>query len=480
MASLTPAAGTDVLVMESPDAVDLQPRPTVVQGACGNGHVVLVAFDLDTPPFSTWQGQTAFWKKLLGEVAPKPANNQQSEAANELQRSLETFGSIPTISFGWVALFLLGYIALIGPVDYFILKRVFKRLEWTWVTFPTIVLGVSVAAYVGAYSVKGDDLWINKVDLVDVDLAGRQVCGTTWWSLFNPRSQAFTVGLEPAAPGWFTLPSGAEPAPANVSILEGPLRSVPGSPGLFRRPYEYTDKAMGVRDVPVPVWATRSLSASWRVPIAAEAPPIEADLHPSRDGSAVVGALVNHLPVELQGAALFYRGVWYPVGTLLPGQRLQVQSLFERGVAKRPVGEWFADWSTLRPQPPAEAGVHAAPAQIEVAQESHRAMKAMLFHGLDTQLWGNSSLRTLDETWRLTPLTTMPTTPQLQYRAEAILVARAPSLADRAETLTAGAASPSRLWLDALPGSGQPRPALPGQLAQETYVRVYIPIRTDR
>ena len=37
-------------------------------------------------------------------------------------------------------------------------------------------------------------------------------------------------------------------------------------------------------------------------------------------------------------------------------------------------------------------------------------------------------------------------------------------------------ASPSTLWLKALPGSG-PRPAVPGTLQQETYIRIYIPVK---
>jgi hypothetical protein len=479
IACLTPGTSADVLVTEEPDASDLQKRPVLVQSACGMGRVILVAFDVDTPPFSTWTSQAAFWKKLQAEVAPRPAGQGNAELGNELQRALESFGEVPTISFGWVALFLLAYIALVGPVDYFLLKKVFKRLEWTWVTFPAIVLGVSVVAYLVAYHVKGDDLWVNKVDLVDVDLHGRQVVGNTWWSLFNPRSQAFTAGLEPAAPGWFTPPSGAEPAAATVGTLEGPLRTVPGSPGLFRKPYEYAEDAAGVRNVPVPVWATRSFAASWRVPFADAEPPVEAELRLSRDGTALAGTLVNRLPAELQGAALFFRGQWYPVGTLLSGERLEVQSLFERGVARRPLAEWHDD-NSLAPRPPAGAVNHPSRPAVEAAQRSHYALKQLLFYALVNRKEGNSGQRHLDQSWRLAPLNTVPTTPQLQYRDEAVLVARTPSAADRAEAVTAGSDSPTRLWLGALPGQQSQRPPLPGYLAQETYVRVFIPVRIPR
>ena len=64
------------------------------------------------------------------------------DARGALKRGLEMFEEIPVISFGVVALFILFYIVLVGPLDYFILKKLFKRLELTWITFPTIVLRI--------------------------------------------------------------------------------------------------------------------------------------------------------------------------------------------------------------------------------------------------------------------------------------------------------------------------------------------------
>ena len=53
-----------------------------------------------------------------------------------LVQQLENYEGVPVISFGWVALFILLYILLIGPVDYLFLKKVLSRLELTWITFP--------------------------------------------------------------------------------------------------------------------------------------------------------------------------------------------------------------------------------------------------------------------------------------------------------------------------------------------------------
>jgi hypothetical protein len=481
IACLRPGPGVHTDVIEEADADDAQKRPLIVEGSCGLGRVVLVALDLDAPPFTDWEAQPAFWKKMQANVAPRQpaaAKGQSEELADNLQQKIETYGELPVISFGWVALFLLGYILLVGPLDYFLLKKVFKRLELTWVTFPVVVLTVSVAAYATAYYLKGDELWTNKVDLVDIDLHGpRQVYGTTWFSLFNPRGQAFSVGLEPASPGWSAQPKG-EASAALVAPVDAVQRTIPGSPGLFRRPYEYAEG--GLRGLPIPVWAARSFVATWRAPVG-DVPPVEVEdgeLRLSRDGTALAGTLVNHLPVELQSAALFFRGEWLPAGTLLPGQRLEVQSLFERGVPRKTLTEWLQSDSVLAPRDSvAVSEVRSRPAVL-AAQDSYKTVKPLMFYSASAATQDNSGLRLLDQGWRLSPLTTLPAPPQLQYREEAILVGRAPSLTGRAEAVTAGPGSPSRMWLQGgLPGAGATRQEVPGHLSQETYVRVYIPVR---
>ncbi len=351
IAHVTPGPNSYGLVWEEAGEGDLERRPIIVQSSCGLGRVVLVAFDLDAPPFSTWEGQPAFWKKLQGEIAPRQAANvnrpggrtgSRGELGAELKQALENFAEVPVISFGWVALFILFYIVLVGPLDYLLLKKVFKRLELTWITFPVLVLIVSVAAYATAYYFKGDDLRVNKVDLVEIDLEGPgQIYGTSWFTLFSPRIQNYTIGLEPAAPEWggrWSEESADAPVPpVMVATLEGPEASLGGTTqNLFRRPYEYAEDSGGIVRLPIPVWATRSFTASWRVPLkdrASDRPPaIQAELRVSRlDPDSLTGAITNNLPAELQSTVLFFHGKGYLLGDLVPGETREVGPLFERG-----------------------------------------------------------------------------------------------------------------------------------------------------
>ena len=115
-------------------ANDEDKSPVVVQGAHGLGRVTLVGFDLDTGPIVDWRFREAFWEWLLNTAGTRlPSgsdriSNDYSRDDDEdkyltmMQNNLEFFEGVPVISFGWVALFILLYILLIGPVEYLILK----------------------------------------------------------------------------------------------------------------------------------------------------------------------------------------------------------------------------------------------------------------------------------------------------------------------------------------------------------------------
>ena len=276
--------------------LDAEPRPLVVDAPCGLGRVMLVAFDLDARPFTDWQGQEALWKRLFEEVGPDATTaNQNAEVPNfrqgkgggfnfdtgppellrQMRSNVESFEQVPVIHFGFVALFIGIYILLVGPLDYLILAKVFKRLELTWVTFPAVVLTLSVGAYFGAYALKGDKRRFNKVDLVEIDLRGDgQAYGTSWFAIFSPRIENYTIGVEPIFPDPDAERNGLPYHSAVTTVLEaeGINTMNTSSHSVFDRPYEYAPAASGLKKVPIPVWSTRSFTATWRAPLPKKRP----------------------------------------------------------------------------------------------------------------------------------------------------------------------------------------------------------------
>ncbi len=457
-----PARGFRALV-DGPQGVT-NATPVVVQGAYGLGRVTVLGIDPDKPPMTRWPSptQTSFWKHLLAESGPNIPNSaganqyvynyrggNSPEAAadaeqNAINRHLEAFEGVPVISFGWVALFILIYILVVGPLDYWFLKKVVKRLEFTWVTFPTIVLAVSAGAYFTAYHLKGSELRINKLDVVDIDLQTGRAYGRTWFSLFSPRIQKYTVGVEPTAP--WAGPVETIDSPVTVSWF-GDARQ--GRQALFRHSYEYAPRAVGLRGVPIQVWTTKGFQADWAAPLEAGRPAFENRLrHPPGRPDELIGSVTSHLPVALDDALLIYRGEVAALGALLP--------------------------DTTKPAPTTRVKFSAVRQDANILDHGaglvDRLWLGLLFHEAWTgQEPSNGSLRDLDQSWRLTG----------DDRDEVILVGRLPQMKGPAEDVTRAPESPCRLWLDKLPTDGGDRPPLRGTLRQDTIVRVILPLTPE-
>ena len=212
---------------------------------------------------------------------------------------LEQFPGVKLIPFGWVAFFIFLYILLIGPGDYFFLKKVLKRMELTWITFPTIVVTVSLLAYFAAYRLKGNDLLVNKVDVVDVDQAGGPGAGPNAGERVQPAEPRLRhrASCPSPRPGPRGSPAGRPRAPR--ASRRGRRRHR-GRDDLVQRARARSSAAWGARaagsasaaaatrtsppaalerleNVRIPIWSTKTITAAWFGPAG---PLVEADLQP--------------------------------------------------------------------------------------------------------------------------------------------------------------------------------------------------------
>lgn len=479
-----------VLLRSNPfvNAPDQTEYPLVVQSAFGLGKITVVSLDLDRSPVIDVPTdlKASFWDWLVREAGSDRASvgsgvnenvsygygyNTEDGFSSALKDRVDDFQEVPVISFGWVALFIALYTLLIGPVEYLFLKKVVGRLELTWVTFPLIVLSVSAAAYFTAYAIKGNDLRINKIDLVDVDPASGRVYGRTWFSIFSPRIDSYNIGVEPR-PEWVGTRPNLPTPPTLVGWMAGG-RS--GGGNIVSRGYAYhtdvadREYADGLLGVPIQVWSTKAFQANWSTWLSTNEPLIESRLyHPPGDPTALSGRIINRLPIgAIQNAKLLYAGSVYDLGSL--GSGVPVTPVLDSTTID-------ADWMKT------EASVDNIGSQN---QYDYQYGEANIGSSLrNRSLWGlffyekalsagrtdleNAAFRDLDQSWRIND----------GYRAQAILLARIGPISGPAEDLLTAAdgPSPTTLWLRNLPNEGQPRQPVPGTLHQETYIRIFLPV----
>jgi hypothetical protein len=336
--------------------------PLVIRGPYGFGRVTVVALDVDQNPFASWEDRPLFWLRALDlrqqagdESAANPGaaanpggrlyRNGVNDLSSQLRKALEQFRGVTLIPFGWVAFFIFLYILLIGPGDYLLLKKVFKRMELTWITFPTIVVTVSVLAYYAAYYVKGNVLRVNLVDIVDVDQPAALARGNTFLTLFSPQNRDYDISVVPL-PLVGPVPPPAADAPTRPAAGTEVVLSWFGVPeqgfggmggnGQFRfagggYAYEPLGAAEALTDVRVPIWSTRSFTARWFGP-GPGAPLVDADLAPVGT-DRLNGTVTNRLDVPLRDAHLAFGQQVYSLGDVAPGATVRVELTQDRNLS---------------------------------------------------------------------------------------------------------------------------------------------------
>ena len=325
-----------VLPRSNPEAAN---NPFLVEGTYGFGTVTLIGFDPSTTSFREWNDRRGFWLNILGLPAVLVEKDDQNiwngqsysrpDIASWIDTGLSSFADVTVVPFSSVALLILVYIALIGPIDYFVLKRVFGRLELTWITFPLIVIGVSVASYFSAYWLKGDQLRVNRIEMLDVDTTTETLRGQQFFSIFSPLIARYSVSTEPglAVGGtWADLGMGRAPldrwTSSNSSLTDLSHMGNNNGGGMFGAGgYSYAGpEPTAIINAPIRVWSVKSFMSQW---LAKAAPNVvETDLKQGDllvDQTGLVGSVTNRLNIPLKNAWLLSSEYAFELGLLNPG-----------------------------------------------------------------------------------------------------------------------------------------------------------------
>ena len=103
-----------------------------------------------------------------------------TDISGQLRGALDQFDGVDFIPFWIVAVLALTYIAILFPLNYWVLNRWLKRPMLAWLFFPTAIVVFCIVAVAVANHAKGTARHVNQLDLVDVDVVdGGEVRGTT-------------------------------------------------------------------------------------------------------------------------------------------------------------------------------------------------------------------------------------------------------------------------------------------------------------
>lgn len=191
-AASLPAGTTLSRAQPRPDAELLPPGASLLfRHGYGAGLVTFSAFDLAS--LRGWPGEPALWGQVLRDLQPlRPGASSRLSQFNLLDRGVLKLPSLNLPSPWTLLLFVLGYVLVIGPLNYVVLRRV-RRLELAWITVPVVVLLFTGGLYIVGTLLRGGTAQYNQLAIVESSEGQRRGLATSFIGLFSPQRASYAL-----------------------------------------------------------------------------------------------------------------------------------------------------------------------------------------------------------------------------------------------------------------------------------------------
>jgi hypothetical protein len=263
----------------------------------GSGAVTIVGFDPTTGWLKGTPTAEGLWRRLI------PTRASGGPVAGDDSQIVQAVTQLPSLALppigGLIAL-IGGYIVLIGPINYLVLRRLDKR-EWAWVTMPALIVAFAIGAYGFGTLLRGSDLILNEVAIVRGAPGATEGLAQAYLGVFSPTRGSYQLRV----PGGALLSS---PVSGDMFSSDGTQASLDVLQGDPSR----------VRDLGVGFGSLRTIRAESAVSV----PLVRTDLR--LEDSRLKGTVTNMSNEKLLAPAVVLGGTVAKLSDLGPGATANV------------------------------------------------------------------------------------------------------------------------------------------------------------
>jgi hypothetical protein len=184
--------GAEVLAADSQDA------PLLIRWRVGEGTVDYLTLDPAFEPLRGWGGLRSLWFNLLSTVDVQPpwiGGFVNMATATSAMGVLPGVTSLPEVLA--MVLFLVAYIAVIGPLNYVILDRL-NRKELAWFTIPLCIVGFTAGAWLTGFNLRGSEAVLSRLNLVQSHASDEEAQVDQLIGVLVPRRGVYSLGVDDA------------------------------------------------------------------------------------------------------------------------------------------------------------------------------------------------------------------------------------------------------------------------------------------
>ena len=186
--------------------------PLLARRTLGAGLVDYLAADPTLEPLASWGRLSDLWLTLLATRAPHPAWREGFTLPTwgaEAVANLPGVDLLPPLQT--LCLFLVSYIVLIGPLNYFILSRL-RRNGWGWFTIPLVIVCFAGIAWTVGFNLRGSEIILSRLTYVESYAKRDEAQVNQFVGLLSPRRAAYSLTVPE---GHFLAVAGAT-TPSNI------------------------------------------------------------------------------------------------------------------------------------------------------------------------------------------------------------------------------------------------------------------------
>lgn len=181
-------------------------EPLVADARYGLGRVVFLAVDPGDLQGAPVESKGRLWRATL-QLAPEPIEDPNAyggggyygynSPSQYIQQELSRIPPLRPPSVLLVTALIGLYVLVVGPGDYFILKRMGK-LHWTWVTYPTAIAVFSGLIYMYARLTRSSDMMVRTLTVVDAPAEPPTAPSPArvFGGVYSPRAGRYKVNIK--------------------------------------------------------------------------------------------------------------------------------------------------------------------------------------------------------------------------------------------------------------------------------------------
>ncbi len=280
--------------------------PLLVQAESGQGFIYYLAYDPTVEPLVEWPGATALWRGLIirslgDQFLPASYPSSLSLGLPYYLAKLQHLLIANPTPVPWLLLiFFFGYLAMLGPVRWLIVRRT-KLRQWSWRIVLSTILIFSLLSYAVAFFQERASIFSNSLSIIQLAQGSSFAHSSTYFGVYVPFMSA----------------------DSNVQVhLPGGIQGQSFVDSMLQEEQVTITTATDGTQVQAPTAAIRLIDAFQE----------ERDIsiqggiisHLVLGQGALSGTVTNTLPTALRDVYLLMPHSIVPIGNLAPGQTSHV------------------------------------------------------------------------------------------------------------------------------------------------------------